>query len=99
MSSSYGSIKVWTITDIDITLIKEIKEDSCDIYKVIPLSKERFASCFASGALKIWKDDNTYECISTLKHNGCVSSILQFRGKEVLVSSRFKNANSETSCV
>ena len=35
-------VQLWIISGIDITLIKEIKEDSYDIPQVIPLSKERF---------------------------------------------------------
>ena len=38
--------------------------------------------------VKIWKNDDAYdECLSTLKHNNCVNSILQLKGKEILVSS------------
>ena len=80
------SIKVWNIFNKDITLIKGIKENTNTVYKVIPLSKERFASCSYDYTVRIWKDDSTYECISTLKHNGEVKSILQLRGKKVLVS-------------
>ena len=31
-------------------------------------------------------DDDTYECLYTLRHDGGVNSILQLRGKEVLVA-------------
>ena len=54
--------------------------------KVIPLSNERFASCSGDKTVKIWKDDYTYKCISTLQHSYSVKSILQLRNKEVLVS-------------
>ena len=43
-----NSIKVWSLSDVELTLIKEIKainEYTDDVLKVIPLSKERFASC------------------------------------------------------
>ena len=87
LSGSYDqSIKVWSASDVDLKLIKEIKEHTDDVRKVIPLSKERFASCSWDCAVKVWKDDNTYECISTLQHDDDVRSILQLRGKEVLVS-------------
>ena len=43
-----NTIKVWSLSDVELTLIKEIKainEYTDDVLKVIPLSKERFASC------------------------------------------------------
>ena len=87
LSGSYDhSIKVWTISEVELTQIKEIQEHTNTVYKVIPLSQERFASCSSDSAVKIWKDDNTYECLSTLEHNGWISSIIQLKGKDVLVS-------------
>ena len=86
-SSDY-SIKVWTVSDVDLTLIRELKgEHTNNVTQVIPLSKECFASCSWDSTVKIWKD-RTYSCHSTLKHdNECwIDSILQLRGKEVLVS-------------
>ena len=80
------SIKLWTLSNVELTLIKDIKEHTNVIYKVIPLSKERFASCSIDNTVKIWKDDNTCKCVSTLYHNNSVRSILQLKSKEVLVS-------------
>ena len=85
-SSADNSLKIWSISDIDLIQIKEIKEHANLVWKVIPLSKERFASCSGDWTVKIWKDDETYKCLSTLKHYGCVRSILQLRGKETLVT-------------
>ena len=65
--------------------------------KVFPLSKERLASCSHDRTVKIWKDDNTYECISTLENIDEVNSILQLRGKEILVSA-YKKAKSLSLC-
>ena len=81
------SIKVWSLSNVVLTVIKEIKGHTGPVRKVIPLSRERFASCSRDKTVRIWKDDNTYECISTLQHDNDVRSILQLRGKEVLVSS------------
>ena len=41
--SSDCSIKVWTLSRFNLTLIKEIQEYTKPIWKVIPLSKGRFA--------------------------------------------------------
>ena len=62
------------------------------MYNVIALSKERFASSSDDCTVKIWKDDNTHKCISTLKHNGYVRSIIQLRNKDVLVSCGYKSS-------
>jgi WD40 repeat protein len=91
------SIKVWSISDVALTLIKEIKEHTSPVRKVIPLSKERFASCSNDGTVKVWKDDNTYECLSTLRHDDSISSILQLRGKEVLVSCGYYSSSKGVS--
>ena len=66
--------------------------------KVLPLSKERFGSCSNENTVRIWKDDIIYECISTLEHDGGVNSILQLRGKEVLVSTYRERYNSSSPC-
>ena len=86
-SSSDNSIKVWTISAEDITLIKEIKEHTDSVYKVIPLSRERIASCSEDKTIRIWKNDETYEHVSTLEHISCVISMLQLSGQELLISS------------
>ena len=80
------SIKVWTISNVDITLIKEIKEHAHWVCMVIPLTKERFASCSCDKTVKIWNSNETYKCLATLTHVDEVRSILQLKGKEVLVS-------------
>ena len=59
---------------------------------MIPLFKQRFASCSWDRTGRIWKDNNTYDCLSTLKHDGWVESILQWRGKEVLVSCGYESS-------
>ena len=86
LSSGERLIKVWSLTDVIVTLIKEIKGYNWPVLKVIPHSKERFASCSLDANVRIWKD-KIYQCLSTLQHNVNVKSILQLRGKEVLISS------------
>ena len=80
------SIKVWDLSDTDITLTKEIKEHTHWVCMVIPLTKERFASCSCDKTVKIWDHNKTYKCLSTLIYDDEVRSILQLKGKEVLVS-------------
>ena len=81
------SIKVWSVSNVDIKLIKELKEHTYNVRRIIALSNERFASCAADKTIRIWKDDNSYRCMSILKHDNEVFSFLQLRNKDVLVSS------------
>ena len=71
------SIKVWSLSDVYLILIKEINEHINIVNKVILLSKERFASSSNDQTVKIWKDNNTYERISILKHDGNFTFFLQ----------------------
>ena len=89
VSCSDCSIKVWTISDIDLTPITEIKEHTKTIWQVISLSVMRFASCSDDYTVKIWQD-NTYECVSTLNHNGVIRAALELRGKDVLVTCGYR---------
>jgi WD40 repeat protein len=89
-----NTIKIWAISERDITLIKEIRKHTQILRKVIPLSKGRFASCSDDRTVRIW-DDNTYECATILKYDDQVISILQLKGKEVLVTaSGYKSSTS-----
>ena len=90
-------IKVWKLSTVELTLIKEIKAHNDVMYKVIPLSKDRFASCSEDKTVKIWKDDDKYKLISTLKHDGYVYSIIQLKGKEELVSSYYVHGGNSQS--
>ena len=60
------SIKVWSISDTELTVMKVLEEHTDLVCKVISLSNQRFASCSFDSTVRIWKDDNTYECISIL---------------------------------
>ena len=80
------SIKVWNVYKRDITLIKEIISHINPVLKVIPLSQGQFGSCSEDKTVKLWKNDQTYDCLIRLKHNERVTSILQLTGKEILVS-------------
>ena len=85
--SDDDSIKVWSLSEEDLTQIKLIKKHNNAVCKIIPLSNERFASYSDDCSVRIWKGDNTYKRLSTLKHPDGVCSILRLKGKEILVSS------------
>lgn len=54
VSGSYDhSIRIWKLSIFNITLLKEIRKYTNFIYKVIPLTKDCFASCSRDGTVKI----------------------------------------------
>ena len=85
VSGSWFSIKVWAISDTDLIFIKGIDAHTNYVNKIIPLSEHRFASCSDDTTVKIW-DDKNYQCQTILQHNDHVISILQLKGKNVLVT-------------
>jgi WD40 repeat protein len=82
-------IKLWALSSKTITLTKEINGHFGTINHLILLSHERFASCSDDGTARIWKNDETYECISLFNHENEVTTVLQPKGKEELVTTSF----------
>ena len=80
------SIKIWNIFDANIVPIKTLSQHRGTVYQVISLTNGRFASCSSDGIVNVWKDNNEYELLSSLKHNYQIRGVLQLRGKDVLVS-------------
>jgi WD40 repeat protein len=81
-----SSIKIWMVSLDDLTPLKVIKKHSDVIRNVISLSNERFASCSEDKTVRIWKDDNKYKNLATLKHEGKVISIRELKKKTELIS-------------
>ena len=83
-----GTIKIWTPyqnTFIEHFSINEAHDDY--INKVITLSNNRIGSCSDDSTIKIWQSLEPFNLIITLKgHKKIVNSILQLRGKEILLS-------------
>ena len=97
LSGSFdGSIKLWSISNNNIKLIKEIKEHTQTVSCIIPLTKDRFASCSHDTTVKIWQDDTKFKSIQTLKHEDFIQAILQLKGREILVSCGLFNSPGVT---
>lgn len=83
-----GTIKIWMPyrnTFIEQFSIDEAHDDY--INKVIKISNNRIGSCSDDSTIKIWQSVEPFNLIITLKgHKKIVNSILQLRGKEVLLS-------------
>lgn len=82
------SIKVWEIKDKTYSCEFTIDNAHDDlIWKVMPISKSRIASCSGDRTIKIWRNSPPYDLMATLKgHVSDVTSILQLKGKELLIS-------------
>lgn len=82
------TIKVWNIFKSSYQCYYTIKSAHKDsIFKVILLSKSRFASCSGDLTIKIWNGSHPYNCIGILEgHEEFVISIIQLKMKEILIS-------------
>jgi WD40 repeat protein len=79
------SIKIWKVSDKDLSIIKTISTHVGTVRKVITLTNNRFASCSWDKTIKIFNCDNTYDEVETI-HEGCpVASLLQLKSKEEIV--------------
>lgn len=82
------SIKIWLITKTTVICEETIEDAHSEwINKIIPLSKDRMGSCSNDKTIKIWSSSPPYTLISTLTgHKNLVSSIIQLKGQEFLLS-------------
>ena len=86
--STDKSLKIWSINKYSFHCDYTIKDAHCDwINKIIPLSNNRMASCSSDKMIKIWNSNFPYNLIKTLEgHNDTINSIIQIKGKEILIS-------------
>lgn len=91
--SNNGSIYIYSISKKSFWLVHKIpsahgnNKDNAWICVVIPISNNRFASGGNDKKIKIWNSNELYNCISILEgSNSIVFSLLQLKGKELLVS-------------
>ena len=93
ISCSSHTIKIWSITQSSYQCDYTINNAHNDyIYKVIPLTNNRIASCSADKTIKIWNSNHPYNLINTLNgHNNYVTSIIQLKDKDILISGSWDN--------
>ena len=77
------NIKVWDINKTTDQCIATLKGHEHWLRKVIPISKNRIASCGQDGTYRIWEASAPYSCIKTVKleKNDCIS-IIELKYKE-----------------
>lgn len=76
-------IKVWDIERTSEQCIATLNGHEHWLRKVIPISKNRIASCGQDGTFRIWEASAPYSCIQTVNvgKNDCIS-ILELKSKE-----------------
>ena len=82
ISISSDMLKIWNISENELTLSKRLDEGG---FQVISLSRQRFA--YSSERNVKIRNENTFDEIASLSHQGSVYTIVQLTKKEVLVSS------------
>ena len=81
------NIIIWNINKIFFSVEKVIEEHTASVWKVISLSKNRIASSSYDATIKIYNKYPPYSLIATMSGNDLlVCSIIQIKGKELLVS-------------
>ena len=86
------TMKIWNLYQKKYPCEYTISAHDSQIEKTIQLSKDRIASCSSDKTIKIWKDSPPYNLLKTLKgHCGVVTSIIQLKNREYLVSGSGKN--------
>ena len=88
ISSGYDKqIKIWEITLKHYKLKQTLDGHSKCVYQVLTLTNDRFASCSQDKTIRIWEFGGNYSLKQTLYgHNDTITSIIQRKDKEILVS-------------
>lgn len=82
-----STIKLWEISKETYKLLTTLYGHKNTVNKVIPLSKNRIASCSWDCKIIIWETIPPYKKITTLKgHKDIVNTIIALTNKEMLVS-------------
>ena len=81
------TIRVWSISQNDYSLEHTIENSHIKLlWKIIPLSHNRMASCSIWPIIQIWKSVPPYSHIVDLEgHTNDVNCITQVKGKEILI--------------
>ena len=95
------TIKIWNISQKDLSCIKTLTSHTGSVYKVIPLTQNRFASCSGDKSIKIWNSQEPDQEIANLLNEKGVQSMIKLNKKNEIVASGgsaivFWNLNNNT---
>lgn len=85
-ASHDATIKIWYFSETELIHLKTLYEHSDSVFKIIHLSKDRLASGSADHNIKIWNNSDPYKEIISLEVGFDVYSLLQLKGREMLVN-------------
>ena len=81
------SIQIWKMNKDTLDNIKTITLHKNIVFKVIPLSLNRFASCSNDNSIIVFSDTEPYEKIAMINlYTNWVYSIIELKGKNLLAS-------------
>ena len=81
------SIKVWKLSENDLTEIKKLTSHSSNVYKLVLLNNNRFASASSDATIRIWSTEEPYNLIQTLNSQSSVYNLLFLKEREMLITS------------
>ena len=92
ITSSKGTLSMWSIYTNSYNKICEMKAHKQYIYSITKLSRQRIATCSSDRTIKIFSSEIPFKCIITLKgHIHEVTKILHLKNTEVLLSASIGN--------
>lgn len=94
--SSDKTIKIWSISQTDLTLLKTLTSHTNIVWSIIPFQQNIFASCSKDCTIKIWEtNNNSFQELTSLSHRNEVRSIMYIQQRSILVSC----LNSPSNCI
>ena len=90
--SSDCTIKIWSITPNALNLLSTLTNHTDTVWKIIPLSHNRFSSGGDDKTVNIWTNEHPYNVIASLPHDNYVYDLLKLKQKEILISSTYNTS-------
>ena len=82
-------IKIWKVNKNNLELLSTLTKHTQQVYKVITLSEEQFATCSSDKTIKIWSNVSPFNEVKTLTNDGDVSNMIKLKTKEIILSTNW----------
>ena len=87
ISSGYDHlIKIWKISQNELSQIQTLKEHTNVVFQIIPFPEGCFASCSWDGTLHVWENNMTLSLTKTMHLSEHIRGIIKLRKQDMLVS-------------